>query len=313
MIQDKANTWRADLPADHLIRMDRVRLSLCGLGLGDALGELLNTCPHTAQERLKAQELPSGPWIHTDDTEMAISIAVILKSHGRIDQDGLAKRFARRFEREPDRGYGKMTRIQLREAAAGSDWRQLASSAFGGLGSLGNGGAMRVAPLGAYFSGDIERCIDEARLSALVTHTHSEGVAGTIAVAIAAAVASQFQNQAFVDWSESVFDAVLRHTPESSVRRKLVLASEMGRETPLAVAAKLLGNGSQVTAADTVPFCMWVAAHRGNSFIDAIGSAISVDGDCDTNAAIVGGIVALLTGWEGIPKAWIEAWESVNL
>ena len=50
--------------------------------------------------------------IHTDDTEMAISIAGILKSHARIDQDGLAKRFARRFEREPDRGYGSMTRIQ---------------------------------------------------------------------------------------------------------------------------------------------------------------------------------------------------------
>jgi len=62
----------------------------CTLGLGDALGEMLNTYPHKAPERLRAQELPSGPWIHADDTEMAISIAGILKSHGRINQDGLA-------------------------------------------------------------------------------------------------------------------------------------------------------------------------------------------------------------------------------
>jgi len=40
---------------------------------------------------------------------MAISISWILKSHGYVHQDTLAKRFARRFERDPDRGYGKMT------------------------------------------------------------------------------------------------------------------------------------------------------------------------------------------------------------
>jgi len=94
---------------------------------------------------------------------MAISIVQNLKLHGYVDQDALAKRFARRFEREPDRGYGKMTRIQLREINAGAKWRDMAANAFGGQGSMGNGGAMRVAPLGAYFADDLERCAEEAR------------------------------------------------------------------------------------------------------------------------------------------------------
>src|SRR6266481_10006123 len=101
------NTWTANLPCDHTARVERMRLSLDGLGLGDALGEMLSYQAHAAPRRLAENNLPGGPWFHTDDTEMAISIVAVLKSHGYIDQDALAKRFARRFERDPERGYGR--------------------------------------------------------------------------------------------------------------------------------------------------------------------------------------------------------------
>jgi len=48
----------------------------------------------TAAQRIAENNLPAGPWFHTDDTEMAISIVCVLKCHGYIDQDALAKRFA---------------------------------------------------------------------------------------------------------------------------------------------------------------------------------------------------------------------------
>jgi hypothetical protein len=124
------NTWNADLPADHAVRVDRMMLSLDGLGLGDALGEMLSYRADTAMRRLAEDDLPAGPWFHTDDTEMAISIAAVLKSHGCVNQDALAKRFARRFERDPDRGYGKMTRIQMREIIDGAKWRETAANAL---------------------------------------------------------------------------------------------------------------------------------------------------------------------------------------
>ncbi len=165
------NTWNANLPSDHAARVERMRLSLDGLGLGDALGEMLCYQAQTAPRRLAQNNLPAGPWFHTDDTEMANSIVASLKSYGYLHQDALAKRFARRFERDPDRGYGKMTRIQMREINAGAKWRETAANAFGGQGSMGNGSAMRVAPLGGYFADDLERCAEEARASSLVTHT----------------------------------------------------------------------------------------------------------------------------------------------
>ncbi len=313
LLAEHGNTWKADLPSDHDARVGRMKLSLDGLGLGDALGEMLSYQAHTASQRLAANDLPSGPWFHTDDTEMAISIAAILKSHGRVEPDGLAKRFARRFERDPDRGYGKMTRIQMREIMAGAKWRDTAANAFGGQGSMGNGSAMRVAPLGAYFADDLERCAGEARTSSLVTHTHLEAVAGAVAVAVAAAMAWQLRTENSAHRARALFDSVLRHTPESKVRRSLLIASSTPPEIPVADMARVLGNGSLVTAPDTVPFCIWMAAHHLGCFIEALGKTVSVDGDCDTNAAIVCGIVALSAGRESMPADWLKAREPVHI
>lgn len=313
LIARHSNTWKADLSSDHLIRLSRMKLSLDGLGIGDALGEMLSYQHRIACQRIAENNVPSGTWFHTDDTEMAISIAATLKSHGHVHQDALAKRFARRFERDPERGYGKMTRIQLSEINAGARWQETASNAFSGQGSMGNGGAMRVAPLGAYFADDLKKCAEAARSSSTVTHTHPEGVAGTIAVAIAAASSWQLRDASRVEPARELFEKVLRYTPESEVRRKLLIASSTPAETPPEIVAKALGNGSLVTAPDTVPFCIWMAAYHLDHFTEALGKTISVGGDCDTNAAIVGGIVALSAGRDGIPLEWLNARERFSL
>ena len=313
LLAEFQNTWKANLPANHRARVERMQLSLDGLGLGDALGEMLSYQSANAARRLAANELPAGPWFHTDDTEMAISIFAVLKSHGEMNQEALARRFARRFERDPDRGYGSMTRIQLREINAGAKWRETAANAFGGQGSMGNGGAMRVAPLGAYFTDDLARCVEAAHDSALVTHTHPEGVAGTIAVAVAAAVAWQLRDELEINFAHKFFAKILRLTPESKVRRGILLASQTPIEVSFQDVAKSLGNGSLVTAPDTVPFCIWMAAHHPRHFVEAIGKTISAGGDCDTNAAIVGGIVAMSAGRESIPVEWLKAREKIQI
>jgi ADP-ribosylglycohydrolase len=305
------NTWTTELPSDHAARVEHMRLSLDGLGLGDALGEMLSYQAHNAPRRLAENDLPTGPWLHTDDTEMAISIVAVLKSHGYLHQDALAKRFARRFERDPERGYGKMTRIKMREIMAGAKWRDTAASAFGGQGSMGNGSAMRVSPLGAYFADDMEQCVEAARASSGVTHTHPEGVAGAIAVAVTAATAWQTKSDCGSDRPSRFLETVLRHTPESRVRRGILMASTIPPETPVTEVARVLGNGSLVTAPDTVPFCIWMAAHYHRRFVEALGQTVGVGGDCDTNAAIVCGIVALSADRGAIPAEWLMAREPV--
>lgn len=295
-------------PPDHRERLARAFLSLEGLAIGDAVGEML-AYRHYETASIIEMGLPAGPWLRTDDSEMAISVVEVLKLYGCIHQEALARRFAWRFGREPDRGYGRMTRIQLDEINRGGNWRVGAKNAFGGQGSMGNGGAMRVAPLGAYFADDLDRVVEESRASAEVTHTHLEGIAGTIAVAIAAAVAWQLRDEPVTSRVVKFFEAVLKFTPESAVRRGVLVASQTSADIPVEAVAKALGNGSRVTAPDTVPFALWSAAHRLNDYVGAMKQTIVAGGDCDTNAAIVGGIVALSAGRENVPEDWRQSKE----
>ena len=66
-----------------------------------------------------------------------------------------------------------------------------------------------------------------------------------------------------------------------------------------------LGNGSRISCQDTVPFCLWIAAHYLDDYQTAVVQTIRARGDIDTNAAIVGGIVALAVQVDGIPSDWL--------
>jgi ADP-ribosylglycohydrolase len=62
---------------------------------------------------------------------------------------------------------------------------------------------MRVAPLGAYYADDLRKAAAEAVLSAEVTHTHPEGVAGAVATAVAAALAAGEPHVRGADYAEA--------------------------------------------------------------------------------------------------------------
>ncbi|HSU53620.1 MAG TPA: ADP-ribosylglycohydrolase family protein [Candidatus Dormibacteraeota bacterium] len=49
-----------------------------------------------------------------------------------------------------------------------------------------------------------------------------------------------------------------------------------------------------------------------DSYVDALAETIKVGGDCDTNGAIVGGIVAVSAGRESIPSEWLKASDSIE-
>src|SRR4051812_32074239 len=91
-------------PEDHADRLDRARLSLEGLAIGDAFGEMLAYGCSSARQRVE-RGLMGGPWFHTDDTEMALTIYDVLRRYGQINPDALASGFAERFRKDPERGY----------------------------------------------------------------------------------------------------------------------------------------------------------------------------------------------------------------
>jgi ADP-ribosylglycohydrolase len=231
---------------------------------------------------------------------MARSVVLCLDLHGQIVSDTLARLLAEDYQRDPMRGYGAMAHTVLYEIGRGVPWSQAALEVFDGMGSYGNGAAMRVAPVGAYFADDIERVLHEARRSAVVTHAHPEGQAGALAVAAAAAWAAQAQTldgRAMLEWAWS-------HTPDGETRSNLERALGLSLDRQSEEAAALLGSGHKITSQDTVPFALWCAARHLDSYPEALWATVAGLGDLDTTCAIVGGIVVLCAR-QGIPEEWL--------
>lgn len=284
--------------------IERAHLSLDGLSIGDAFGECFFSNPNEVERLIDHRCFPEAPWRWSDDTQMAISIVDVLGRHGTIDQDDLAQCFGERYE--PGRAYGPAMHDLMRQYRVGGNWKELAPAMFDGSGSFGNGSAMRIAPLGAYFADDLDRVKSEAAKSAIVTHTNREAVAGAVAAAIAAAIAWQTRSET-IDRSTFLRE-ILSYLPDSEVRARLVKAMRLGDVT-VATAASVLGNGSQVSCQDTVPFCLWSAAGNLDCYETAMWQTVSALGDRDTTCAIVGGIVALRSP---IPKDWLAAREALS-
>jgi ADP-ribosylglycohydrolase len=298
------------LPPDHAARMERARLSLDGLSVGDAFGQ--HFMIRNAEVLVGTRTIPFPRWRYTDDTEMALAIVETLGAHGRADPDALACRFVRRYERDPSRGYGATARQILQQVAQGTAWQDASRLAFGGEGSMGNGAAMRVAPLGAYFADDLDRVVAEARQSAEVTHNHPEAKAGAIAIAVAAAYAWRLSAGLEQPVGGELIETAIRYTPPGETRAGLEKALALDSDALVTEAAHLLGCGISVTAQDTVPFTLWCAARHLDDYREAIWTTVTGGGDCDTTCAIVGGIVALAAGRESIPGEWLTAREPLD-
>ena len=288
----------------------RARLSLEGLSVGDAFGErFFATEPLLRLPRAIARRDPSDPpgasssrgcWRWTDDTAMSVSILEELLGHGHIVERSLAARFGVAYRNEPDRGYGSTAHEILSEIAAGVAWQEAAARPFSGTGSKGNGAAMRAAPLGVFFD-DLDVVVDEAVKSALPTHRHPDGIAGAIAVAVAAHAFARGVDD------DALFDVVVARTPSGAVRDNLLIARAQPLSEHPEDAADVIGNGGDVLAEDTVGYCLWCAVRgRRKGFSDALYETVRGMGDIDTNCAIVGGLLAVPLGAPQIPMSWRE-------
>ncbi len=194
------------------------------------------------------------------------------------------------------------------------------------IGSCGNGSAMRVAPLGAFIyensinlDDPIAHLIEQATLQAQVTHCHSEGIAGSIAMSLLGYYLAPFglrvldpelYNILKKDLTpQKVYDFVLSYLPSGKVYDGIVKASKLSFDVPLMKLIEILGNGTHVTCQDTVPLCIYLTI-KGlftykleNYYEESIIETCKCFGDVDTNCAMVGGLVAIINP---PPAKWIR-------
>ena len=308
---------------------DRARGALLGTFVGDALGmPFEGAAPHAAPEPLEMRAARLGRGTYTDDTQMAIALAEHLLEREEIDPDELGHAFL--AAHDPERGYGEGTTAVLRLIESGVPSTEAVVQVFDGDGSIGNGAAMRVAPVAVRFAGDLERTVEQADRSARATHGHLFGI--DAARVQAAAVATALSDRDVVSAAHAAAaTAEMRHRLDA-VNALLVQASDAdpqppgddrpppprepepeplsvpdhpGAAEPREVAA-VLGNAT--AGLESVPTAIYAAlAH--DDFERAVTFAVRCGGDADTIAAMAGAIAGARHGASAIPTRWLDALE----
>ncbi len=235
---------------------------------------------------------------YTDDTQMTIGVAETLLELGEIDEDALVATFAANYN--PSRCYGPGARKILEAYNDGEDWRSLARSIFPG-GSLGNGAAMRVAPIGLMFCDDLDMVAEQAARSAAPTHGHPIGVDGARLLAVAVALAAlggggPFDRKAF-------YGELARYAETEEFQWQVSVARKLKRTD------SVLGFGNSLEAHRSVMTSIVIFAASPDDYPAAVARAIGQGGDVDTLAAMTGALAGARLGVEAVPPHLIEQLE----
>lgn len=287
-------------------RQDKYLGAMVGSALGDAIGELAFRYPEKSDLLQRVDQL--GELRYTDDTAMAIGLAESIIAKGSIDKQHLGDTFSSNYQREPWRGYGPgPPTIFSMVSSSGISYVEAAKSLFAGEGSLGNGAAMRIVPVGLFFHSS-ENLYDDTCASAEVTHAHSIGKDGAAvqAIAIAQAVRLQPQDEFPLDTcAQELID--FARSPE--IREKMELVKELITEgaSPKIAADRL---GRSVAVDQSMPFAIYCFLRHPKSFEDCLFCAIFNEGDRDTLGAMACAISGAYLGIDAISRSWRKKLEN---
>lgn len=274
---------------------DRYRGAMLGTAVGDSLGAPVEGAVRVPQTYLDSLDA-EPPRTYTDDAAMTLGIARSLVERSAFDGDHMARTLAEVYANEPGRGYGAGPPQVFRNLRSGAGWDEAAAGLFGGTGSFGNGAAMRVAPIALFAHPDTERVAHLAHQSALITHTHPEGIDGAVAqaVTIHRVLADDHPGPA------GMVETVIPYLRTDVLRRRL---SDVPRAVDEDVDfASALGNG--IAARDSVPTALACFLSTPDSFRLVLRRAIGAGGDTDTIGAMAGALVGARVGLSGIPEVW---------
>ncbi|WP_294287066.1 ADP-ribosylglycohydrolase family protein [uncultured Chryseobacterium sp.] len=197
----------------------------------------------------------------------------------------------------------------FREVKSGEHWKEVSYAKFEGQGSMGNGGAMRAAVIGAYFYDDFARLKENAERSCEVTHANREAIEGTKAIALAAAFAVREKMGIEILDQQDFIRNIQHELMDSDMKSKLNKCLYLDGNPSMELLVKTLGNGIKMTAQDTVPLVIWMLSRYRNNLEECLWNTVSALGDRDTTCAIAGGVSILCCEENTVPE-WITLIEN---
>ncbi len=310
-----------DAIAQASARAARFAGCLLGGAVGDAVGLASEGIGPRRLEKmfpdLDGPRLLGRRGMISDDTEHALFTARALALAG----DDAAK-FALLLQREL-----KLWLLSLPAGAGAAtlkaavkSWRGAPPEASG-VGSAGNGPAMRAPIIGLWAGPDDALLCALNRASSRLTHTDPRAEAGALCVALATRDQAQGINP---EESQARIESTVRHWMTAASTCSIdegveLLLRDVARAAQAArggvecwdFARSIVGEGFEKKGATgfiahTVPVALQ-AAWRHADLREAVLGAVRCGGDTDSVAAIAGAIVGARVGEAGVPREWLDA------
>jgi ADP-ribosyl-[dinitrogen reductase] hydrolase len=246
----------------------------------------------------------AGAW--TDDTQMAVALAQSLIACNGYSAADAFERYQAWYRGEGFGGRARGTGGTIRKALETG----VPVSMREGCQYVGNGTAMRVAPIGVWYRNNMNGLVAAARADARLTHDSPEAEAGSVAVAVAIAVGTRRAEHSIpfgaAVWREVLTVLEAQSSKYAGLKFTAVYAaikhahSLANLRSSAPVSMKSFGDGGYVV--DTVATAM-LAGNRSDDFDECVCDAIEHGGDTDTRAAIAAAI-RMARGDEAIPDRW---------
>ena len=287
--------WRNDFTYMQIAKAmpldaDKVYGSLLGLVLADALGARFEGMqPEALHQKFSSKSaafeyaLLRDSLRYTDDGQMTLALAEYLTENPRISSDDLMRCFVRAYESW--RGYGRGARVLIEAFRDDAEYEFMAEHLFPG-GSLGNGAAMRSAPVGLRYFGDTTTIWHEAKNSAWPTHRHELGIEGAQLIALATSLAASDRDIG----PRALAEALLPSCTTVVFQNRLKCLAEVVGPDDIAQ----FGNG--IEAHESVVTALACFALYPTDYREAVATAFWQGGDTDTIGAMTGALVGARVG-----------------
>jgi poly(ADP-ribose) glycohydrolase ARH3 len=291
----------------HRMKIKRDKFLGCfmGLSIGDAFGASYEGGPIERLLWRLIGKTSSGKKRYTDDTQMSIDIAQSFLKEGKIEQDSIARHFAKSYRWS--RGYGPSAAKLLKGIRSGIPWQSLNREKYK-EGSKGNGAAMRAPVVVLCRPFNDEHLSQNIENTAIITHAHEEAIEGAMIIGLATCLA-------LVDApTEAIFNKLKSSSSLDCYLEKLAICQRFVESDKQATNSEIksqLGNG--IMALDSCVTALYFALrYREEQFSHMLDDIFSLGGDADTIAAMAGGIWGAFNGCERL-KSLAEQVEDYEL
>ena len=272
---------------------DRIAGVLVGTAAGDALGagyEFTTPGPDVTIDMIGGGPFDWAPGEWTDDTSMALAVALAAAKGPGIDLDSVAAGFVRWYDSEPPDIGNQTRRVLSARPASAREMQTRALSLDGRTG--GNGSLMRTAPVALAYLDDDAECVAAAGRIGLLTHAdeHAVDACKLWTSAIRHAVLSES------------FDGVRAYVAGSPLRDYWTARlDEAEHGTP----QDFPNNGWVVHALQTAWWAITTTDASGPEHLPrALEVCVRAGNDTDTTAAIAGGLLGARWGASAVPARW---------